>query len=155
MFKRFQANMQYGHKMESRVLEYLGDFVKAEFAPKNRSFKEWDIKLMMKDESTETYEIKADRSCIRTGNFFIKSGDELNRPAGIRTSKADYYVLIKADAGDNIICVYVIDTESLRDLEHNNQCKRMGPPYSENYGFLLPEKTLEKMAEDHAVNERI
>ena len=150
---RFQKNMNYGHAMEKLVLPYLGDFAKCEFAPRNRSFKDYDIKLTLKDDSIETYEIKCDRCCFRTGNFFVKVGDELNRPAGLRTSKADCYCFIKVDALDVIQCVYIIDTQSLRDLEIENQFRKMGPfNGAENYGFLLPEKILEYMAEENYIS---
>ena len=149
---RFQSNLQFGQRYEQLALPYLGDFVKAEFAPQNRIFKDWDIKLTLKDGSTETYEIKTDRRCFRTGNFFIKTGDEFDKPAGLRTSKADYYVLIEVDALGNIICVYIIDTQRLRELGNDNTHRRMAPPMSESFGFLLPQKTLDKMSEEFENN---
>lgn len=150
---RFQSNLNYGHKMEQKVLEYLPDFVKSEFAPRNRSFKDWDIRLTMADGRTETYEVKCDRCCYRTGNFFVKTGDAKNNPAGLRTSKSDYYVFIKTDALDVIHCVYIIDTQTLRELESQNNFRKMSPPYAENFGWLLPERKMEELSQEFANNE--
>jgi hypothetical protein len=107
----------------------------------------------MANGRTETYEIKCDRQTFRTGNFFVKTGDSNNNPAGIRTSKADYYVFIKVDILDVIDCVYIIDTQTLRELENQNNFKKMSPPYAENFGFLLPERKFEEMSQEFANND--
>ena len=152
---RFQACLNYGQKMEQLVLKYLPDFISAEFAPNDRSFKLWDIRLTMADGRTETYEIKTDRCCYRTGNFFVKTGSQRNEPAGLLTSKADYYVFVKVDGLNVIDCVYIIDTVTLRELNNQNGFRRMAPPQAENYGFLLPEKKLNELANDFANNNNV
>ena len=78
--------------------------------------------------SSKTIEVKFDFGCYRTGNFYIEY-ESREKPSGIATTQADYWMLIAASEHgqrlkqnqetiqkEDVLYAVLIETERLKDL---------------------------------------
>lgn len=78
--------------------------------------------------SSRTIEVKFDFGCYRTGNFYIEY-ESREKPSGIATTQADYWMLIAASEygqrlkhnqetiqKEDVLYAILIETERLKDL---------------------------------------
>lgn len=104
-------------------------------------FKDWDIKFHIGEER-KTYEVKADRMAIRTGNFAIEY-ESRNSPSGIMATKADYWALfvVKRIGQD----CYIIPTNELKSMiKGGNFREASGGDDYMNYMYLIPVEEFSK-----------
>jgi len=99
----FLENKNFGEKYENIFIDkYLESHIKKvndeneleciETHP-DGSFKDWDIKVTLSDQSVSTYEVKCCRNSYKSGLMCLEFSYR-NRPSGIASSKADYFVYI-------------------------------------------------------------
>jgi hypothetical protein len=106
--------------------------------------------------SSRTIEVKFDFGCYRTGNFYIEYQSR-NKPSGIATTKADYWMLIAASEygqrlksyqeqiqKEDILYAVLIETERLKDLCRNKPYKMgvKGGDSNTSLGVLIKAQTL-------------
>ena len=87
-----------------------------------------NYKYDFKTSDNLKYEVKADHKCNITGNFFIEFNG-YNKPSGISTTKANYYILT-----DTTI-YYLIDVSILKHICKNKRIAKT--PDNSAVGFLI------------------
>jgi|TARA_B110000977_G_scaffold174451_1_gene228319 hypothetical protein len=106
--------------------------------------------------SNNTIEVKFDFACHRTGNFYIEY-ESRNKPSGIATTQADYWMLIAStekglrlkdgltdvDTSDVMFAV-LIDTNRLKDICRTKHFKKgmKGGDNNTSLGVLIKSKDL-------------
>ena len=106
--------------------------------------------------SSRTIEVKFDFGCYHTGNFYIEYQSR-NKPSGIATTKADYWMLIAASEygqrlksyqeqiqKEDILYAVLIETERLKDLCRSKPYKMgvKGGDSNTSLGVLIKAQTL-------------
>lgn len=89
MMNNFSSDLEYGVQMERKFAKLLTE---KGFTIEHMSegcFPDWDIMV----QGGRTYEIKADRKFLETGNVFIETKYK-GSPSGLSATKADYFVVI-------------------------------------------------------------
>jgi hypothetical protein len=148
----FKKDLAYGKKFEQLSLQYIPEFTSVEFAP-DECFTAYDFRAYHVGDVHDTkYEVKTDRSAIKTGNFFIETNNKYGKPSGLMVTESDYYILISADGNDNIVETYIIPTETLREFNNKNMCRRVTYP---SHGYLLPKTMLDKEISEVAINQML
>lgn len=138
----FNNDLAFGKKYEQYSLCRVGPYDNVEFPPEGVAFKDWDFKVHHKDGEVVCYEVKTDRRCIQTGNFFIETHNKYGNPSGLSTTKADVYILNKVDRNGNVIDDYHVPIELMNDFKKDNNFRRVNYPTG---GFLLPQSHLEQI----------
>ena len=128
----------------------------------NNDFK-YDLELGQMGEmligkllSSKTIEVKFDFGCYRTGNFYIEYQSR-NKPSGIATTKANYWMLIAASEygqrlksyqeqiqKEDILYAILIETERLKDLCRTKAFRKevKGGDNNTSLGILIKSTTL-------------
>jgi hypothetical protein len=136
----FYDDLEFGNRFERMSLQDLDPYESVEFPPEGIAHKEWDYKVFHKDGRVETYECKADRKCVQTGNFFIETHNKYGEPSGLTTTKADTYILMKVSVcGKHILQSYFVPTEVMREFQSSRKFLIKTQP---TRGFLLTERAL-------------
>lgn len=106
--------------------------------------------------SEQTIEVKFDFACYRTGNFYIEY-ESRDKPSGIATTKADYWMLIastekgvdlkqnlRAIATDDIMFSVLISTDRLKEICRNKYYRKdvSGGDMNTSKGVLIKSKDL-------------
>jgi hypothetical protein len=145
----FNSDLAFGKRFEKYSLESIEPYNKVIFPPENAPFKEWDFEAHHKDGTVVRYEVKTDRRCCDTGNFFIEVQSKYGQPSGLSTTKANVYILIKVDGTGKVLEEYHVDINLMNEFKNDKQFRYVNQP---SRGFLLPEKHLLKIYRDLAVN---
>ena len=111
----FQADLKLGEEYQQKYLSLI-DYDSCEMATGN--FKPYDIKIV-RHPFTKTYEVKADRMTIKTGNVVIEYECN-NKPSGITSTEADTWIYFIVGSNEYI----EIDTATLRQLIADNKWTR-------------------------------
>lgn len=111
----FQADLKLGEEYQQKYLSLI-DYDSYEMATGN--FKPYDIKIV-RHPFTKTYEVKADRMTIKTGNVVIEYECN-NKPSGITSTEADTWIYFIVGSNEYI----EIDTATLRQLIADNKWTR-------------------------------
>lgn len=149
----FKKDLEFGKHFELealRVIDYVEDSL--ELAPEDEYFPFWDIKCILTGRKVaNTFEVKADKMCKKTGNFFIETSNKFGKPSGLSLSRADSYILIEPD--DNLkrieVC-YTIPTKTLREFELDREIRKVNYPSN---GFLLPKSKLDEIVQEYEAIE--
>ena len=116
MQNTFHDDLNFGKKYEYKLLELLGDWDEAEIGTDDDQDCNYDVKII-KNEEEATYEVKADRYGLKTGNFCIEYRNR-NKPSGILKSKADFYAIYLVD--DSKEDLYIIPLSTLKSSLYTN-----------------------------------
>lgn len=149
MSGNFKKDLEFGRRFEEIAVDYIVEdnskIKNVEYAP-NERFPYWDLRLTYKDEKRETFEVKVDKVCCQTGNFFIEYANNRKQPSGLLTTQADNYVLIAYNEkkGGIIESVYIVPTEVLMDMYNRRNPHYIIKTYPTE-GFLVPRKELDEM----------
>lgn len=119
MQNTFHDDLSFGKKYEYKLLEMLGDWDEAQIGTDDDQDANYDVKII-KDEEEATYEVKADRYGLKTGNFCIEYRNR-NKPSGILKSKADFYAIYLVD--DSKEELYLIPLSVLKSSLEGNSFK--------------------------------
>jgi hypothetical protein len=119
MQNTFHDDLRYGKKYEYKLLDLLGDWDEAEIGTDKDEDTDYDVKII-KDNTATTYEVKADRYGLKTGNFCIEY-QHRNKPSGILKSKADFYAIFLVDG--SIEELYLIPLDVLKSSLEGNYFK--------------------------------
>ena len=144
----FHRDNAFGKKYERLSLNYIDDYIQIVVAP-DCKFSAYDYKVIHTNNPNKwvRYEVKTDRQCYRTGNFFIETHNKNGTPSGLLLTKSDNYILIVVDLHLNIEDLYIIPTQKIREFYNNgNHTYRSieGLTTCAN-GFLLPRKELDEI----------
>lgn len=101
----FTKDLGFGKKWELLAQQILGENV-VEVA--EGCFKDWDFRT-----ANATYEVKSDRYAFKTNCCFVEY-ECSNKPSGISTTKADYYVYFVVKPNEEYDW-YKIPTQVLKD----------------------------------------
>lgn len=116
----FKKDLEFGQYYENELLQYL-DYDTYEQAQGN--FKLWDIKIVKDGMEPTTYEVKADRKAIDTGNIAIEY--ECNgKDSGIKTTKCTYWAHFCIDPLGGYQ-LYIIPRKFLIKLINRGEYKRI------------------------------
>ena len=116
---QFERDLEFGKVYENMLLQFL-DYDSYEQAEGN--FKLWDIKII-KDGMETTYEVKADRKAIETGNIAIEY--ECNGcDSGIKTTKCNYWAHFCIDPLGGYK-LYIIPRKDLIKMINRGEYKRI------------------------------
>jgi hypothetical protein len=115
----FREDLAFGKKYEMELLKYVEHDAYEQSVGK---FSDWDMKLYNGTDET-TYEVKADRLSYNTGNIAIEYKCR-GKDSGIRTSKADNYVIFDINGTDNTHKCYIIPTSTIREMIDTNRYYR-------------------------------
>jgi hypothetical protein len=109
----FKTDLKFGNDYEIKAFEQLKKY-------KNNDnltcIYNNDYKFDFKTNENKTYEIKADKMSLTTGNFFIEYWCNF-KPSGICKTKADYYIIT------DTINYYMVPTSDIVNYINNE-----GPP---------------------------
>jgi|OM-RGC.v1.029334484 hypothetical protein len=110
----FNNDLQYGQKYEEKAIQYFinNGYELKEYIP-NKKVLEYDF-IISKDNKDYKIEVKCDRLASKTGNIAIEY-ECSNKPSGISTSQADYYIYYIVDK-----CKLLIETSKLKEMIKNN-----------------------------------
>ena len=89
-----------------------------------------NYKYDFKTDDNTAFEVKADKMSNITSNYFIEFLGRNEKPSGISTTEADYYIIT------NTINYYLIKTSKLRKLCKNKPIRVLKDKSSS--GFILP-----------------
>ena len=115
----FHDDLKFAKKYEYKLLDLLGDWDEAELGTDDDQDANYDVKII-RDNTATTYEVKADRYGLRTGNVCIEY-QHRNKPSGILKSKADYYAIFLVD--DSKEELYLIPLSVLKSSLEGNSFK--------------------------------
>jgi len=120
---QFKKDLNFGLSFERKAINTLMDTGKYKgviLPPANKPFKYWDFKLLDNEGNWTTYEVKAQRNTEKYNTLIIEY-EYRNKPSGITTSTADYYIVYSADSGR----VWTIKSEDLRTLIKEEKYERI------------------------------
>ena len=109
------------------------------------SFPEWDIKIVLDDDSEVLVELKSDKLADTTGNIAIEFGKVTNDEwikTGISVSQSTVWVQYFSQ------CFYAIETETLRKMIENKEYSRIqvGGKNRCTRFYLFPVELFKKLA---------
>ena len=122
----FHADLNFGKNYEYKLLKVLGDWDEAEIGTDEDEDSNYDIKII-RDDKVITYEVKADRYGLKTGNFCIEYRNR-NKHSGILKSKADFYAIFLVDG--SIEDLYIIPLDVLKSSLYSNSFR------TRNLGYM-------------------
>ena len=133
MQNTFHDDLSFGKKYEYKLLEMLGDWDTAEIGTDDDQDANYDVKII-KDEEEATYEVKADRYGLKTGNFCIEYRNR-NRPSGILKSKANFYAIYLVD--DSKEDLYIIPLDVLKSSLYSNSFRTRQLGYMQRSSCMM------------------
>jgi hypothetical protein len=140
----FFDDLKFGQYFENLAMNYLKDkngLSEICCAP-NVKFQPYDFEGKKKDNIKYKFEVKADRMSRRTGNFFIEIESKSGKPSGLRTTEADYYLLILPNCNfKQIEKCFEIPVSKMLEFEKNTTNFRKS--FDTGLGFLLSMKEIE------------
>ena len=99
----FKTDLDFGQKYEKK---FNDEYLEGKGVLSKGVFLQYDI------QTEKTYEVKADRMAGNTGNFFIEYKCR-DKPSGITTSTADYWVLYNVGSNDDC---YIVPTKEIKRI---------------------------------------
>jgi hypothetical protein len=133
MFKTFAADLKFGQGYEMNLLKFVDH---DGYAQAEGVFKKWDMKLFKGDACT-TYEVKADRMAVRTGNIALEY-ESSGKPSGIRATTADYWAIFTIRSVGDYDC-YIIPTSVLKAKADSRNYRFVGGcENKKNKMYLIP-----------------
>lgn len=102
----FQADLAFGNRWQSWFIEKVQP---DEIEVREGNFKPYDAIL-----DGEKLEFKAEKLIAKYGNICIEYRSR-DRPSGIMTTEADYYVIMSI-VGDEAAEVWKVPTEAIREM---------------------------------------
>jgi len=109
MYNNFSKDLKFGEFYELKLLEHIKH--KSYIKPPG-NFKDYDIEILKNNGTKSTYEVKADRKIIYSGNICIEYMCK-NKHSGISTSKAKYWAIFELK--DETYTLYKIPTKILHN----------------------------------------
>ena len=130
-YRIFQEQFAFGQSWELKAQELIQRVKDVEVTEVQTSENYKTMHYDFRTSDRMTYEVKADRMCSRTGNFFIEF-ESFGKPSGISITKAKKHILTDETT------YYVIRTKMLKELikikNYNIACVQG----SRNKGTLVP-----------------
>lgn len=130
---QFERDLEFGKVYENMLLQFL-DYDSYEQAPSDTAFYLWDIKIV-KDGVETTYEIKADRKAIESGNIAIEYYNRSGK-SGIQTSKCNYWAHFCVDPLGGFK-LYMIPRRQLIKMINRGEYKRIAKTHDGAEFFLI------------------
>ena len=138
MFKQFQKDLSIGQKYEviaqDRIIKYYENNLKV--SETCNDFR-YDFKL----SNNFTYEVKYERSSLKTNNIFLEY-IAFQKPSGIDMTQADFYILV-LPINDTDNQFLLIDVDTLKQLIIDKQYTR---EHIDKYksGYIFSKETIIK-----------
>ena len=133
----FFDDLKFGQYFENLTINYLKQkkrLTEILISP-NKKFPFYDFEGKQ-DNKNYKFEVKADRLSRRTGNFFIEIESRAGKPSGLKTSKADFYILILPNNNfKQIEKCYQVPISKMLEFEKNSTNFRKS--FDTGLGFLL------------------
>ena len=127
----FQEQLSFGQAWEITAQELIKQLKDVEVIEVQTSDNYSTMHYDFRTSDDMTYEVKADRVCATTGNFFIEY-ESFGKPSGISITKAKKHILTDETT------YFVIRTKKLKELIMNNNYRMSIVKYSNNKGTLVP-----------------
>lgn len=125
----FKKDLKFGQQYEMLFCEIMGF---TDYQISTGKFKEYDI-----INNNIKYEVKCDRLAAKTGNVAIEY-ECFNKPSGITTTQADYYVYFILNGQDYDL--FVIPVNDIKEYIKNNSQKYKnvsGGDFSKSKMYLI------------------
>ena len=148
----FLENLKFGERYENLFIDkYLETHVKKisnqeleniELHP-DGSFKDWDMRVTLSDQSIKTYEVKSCRNSYKSKMMCLEFSFR-DKPSGIAATKSDYFVYISIINELEENC-YVIPTCILKEKLQSGKYREItGGRIKQSKCILIPLREVEK-----------
>lgn len=148
----FKPLLEIGILWEKKAQEQIITYYKDRYyVMKECSNNRYDFKLSNK----QRYEVKCDFMALKTGNIYIEY-EQFNKPSGIKTTKAQFYIIIIpkyydniCDERDNKDLYIMIDIGLLKDAIYGLQFDIVIQPAKQNNftgGYIFKIDVLKRLS---------
>jgi len=130
-YRIFQDKLSYGQYWEDKAKEFLKQNRHVEITAEQTSHNYQTMHFDFQTSDGMTYEVKADRMSVKTGNFFIEY-EGYGKPSGISITKAKKHIITDEQY------FYIIRTRKLKQLIKDNNYNDGIVQCSNTKGRLVP-----------------
>jgi len=139
----FKSDLEQSRIYELELLKHL-EYSSYSQSPDNVAFSNYDIKIIKKDNTIETYEVKCDRIAQRSRNIAIEFQQFRNnemKKTGIQTSKANYYAIF-CIGEFNSYDLYIISRKKLIKMINNQEYFDTKKTFDNSYFVLFKKQQI-------------
>jgi hypothetical protein len=139
----FKSDLEQSRIYELELLKHL-EYSSYSQSPDNVAFSNYDIKIIKKDNTIETYEVKCDRIAQRSGNIAIEFQQFRNnemKKTGIQSSKANFYAIF-CIGEFNSYDLYIISRKKLIKMINNQEYFDTKKTFDNSYFVLFKKQQI-------------
>lgn len=144
----FKSDLEQSRIYELELLKHL-EYSSYSQSPDNVAFSNYDIKIIKKDNTIETYEVKVDKYCngfngYQSNNIAIEYQqfrEGIMKKTGISKSKSDYYAIFCLDEFNGYE-LFIIDRYILKAMINNQEFFEQKKTYDNSYFVLFKKQQI-------------